>query len=55
MTETLAEQGFQEWALLGSNRRPLPCKGWYTILGLYSPLEAFFDKSWQVGEIELID
>ncbi len=24
---TLAVQGFQAWALTGSNRRPLPCKG----------------------------
>jgi len=29
-------------------------KGWFTILRLYSPLQAFFDKSWQVGEIELV-
>lgn len=33
----------------------LPGKGWFTALRLYAPLEAFFDKSWQVGEIELID
>ena len=33
----------------------MPGKGWFTALRLYSPLEAFFDKSWQVGEIELID
>ena len=30
-----------------------PKKGWFTILRLYSPQPAFFDKSWQVGEIEL--
>jgi len=29
-------------------------KGWFTILRLYSPLEPFFDKSWKVGEIELV-
>ena len=33
----------------------MPGKGWFTILRLYNPLEAFFDKSWQVGEVELID
>ena len=33
----------------------IPGKGWFTILRLYSPLQAFFDKSWKVGEIELID
>jgi hypothetical protein len=31
----------------------MPGKGWFTILRLYSPLEAFFDKSWRPGEIEL--
>lgn len=29
-----------------------PTKGWFTILRLYSPLPAFFDKSWRIGEIE---
>ncbi len=33
----------------------IPGKGWFTILRLYSPLQAFFDKTWQVGEIEPID
>ncbi|MCH9640096.1 MAG: DUF1254 domain-containing protein [Actinomycetia bacterium] len=32
----------------------MPGKGWFTILRLYNPLEAFFDKSWKVGEIEEI-
>lgn len=32
----------------------LPGKGWFTILRIYSPLQPFFDKSWKVGEIELI-
>ena len=32
----------------------LPGKGWFTILRLYSPTEAFFDKSWRPGEIELV-
>ncbi|MGS4986802.1 DUF1254 domain-containing protein [Roseibium sp. RP-7] len=31
-----------------------PDKGWFTILRLYSPLPAFFDKSWQPTEIEAI-
>ena len=26
--------------------------GWFPILRLYSPLESFFDKSWQPTEIE---
>lgn len=30
-------------------------KGWFTILRLYSPMQPFFDKSWKVGEIELLD
>jgi hypothetical protein len=29
-----------------------PDKGWFTILRLYSPLPAFFDKSWRPTEIE---
>ncbi|MCJ7781823.1 MAG: DUF1254 domain-containing protein [Acidimicrobiia bacterium] len=33
----------------------VPGKGWFTILRLYSPLQAFFDKTWQAGEIEPID
>lgn len=31
-----------------------PKKGWFTILRLYSPLPAFFDKSWQPSEVELV-
>ena len=30
-----------------------PKKGWFTILRLYSPLPAFFDKSWRPSEIEV--
>jgi hypothetical protein len=29
----------------------VPGKGWFTILRLYGPLEPWFDKSWQPGEI----
>ncbi len=32
----------------------VPGKGWFTILRLYNPLQAYFDKSWQIGEIELV-
>ena len=32
----------------------VPGKGWFTILRLYSPLQAYFDKSWRIGEIELV-
>jgi hypothetical protein len=31
-----------------------PKKGWFNILRLYSPLPAYFDKSWRPGEIELV-
>jgi len=31
----------------------IPGKGWFMILRLYGPLEAWFDKSWRPGEIEL--
>ncbi len=30
----------------------IPGKGWYTMLRLYGPLEAWFDKTWRPGEIE---
>lgn len=32
-----------------------PERAWFVILRLYSPLPAFFDKSWRPGEIELVD
>jgi hypothetical protein len=32
----------------------VPGKGWFTILRLYSPLEAFFEKSWRPSEFELV-
>ena len=32
----------------------LPGKGWWTILRLYNPLRAFFDKTWRPSEIEPI-
>jgi hypothetical protein len=32
----------------------MPGKGYFVILRLYSPLQSFFDKSWRVGEIELV-
>ena len=30
-------------------------KGWFVALRLYSPLQAFFDKSWRPSEIEVVD
>jgi hypothetical protein len=32
----------------------VPGKGYFVILRLYSPLEAFFTKSWRVSEIEMV-
>jgi len=32
----------------------IPGKGWYIGLRLYGPLEPWFDKTWQPGEIELV-
>jgi hypothetical protein len=32
----------------------IPGKGWNTLLRLYGPLEPWFDKTWQPGEIELV-
>jgi hypothetical protein len=33
----------------------MPGKGWFVGLRLYSPLEPFFDKSWRISEIELVE
>ncbi|MFZ1866253.1 MAG: DUF1254 domain-containing protein [Polyangiales bacterium] len=33
----------------------VPGKGWFAILRLYGPLDAWFDKTWRPGEIELFD
>jgi len=32
----------------------VPDKGWFILLRLYSPTEAWFDKTWRPGEIELV-
>jgi hypothetical protein len=32
----------------------VPKKGWFCLLRLYSPTEAWFDKTWRPGEIQLI-
>ncbi len=33
----------------------VPGKGWFTILRLYSPKPSFFDKTWQISEIEQVE
>jgi hypothetical protein len=43
-----------EGVALGNWIQTDPKKGWFTILRLYSPLPAFFDKSWRPSEIELV-
>jgi hypothetical protein len=32
----------------------IPGKGWNVLFRLYGPTEAWFDKSWRVGEIEMV-
>jgi len=32
----------------------VPGKGWFALIRLYSPTEAWYDKTWQPGEIELV-
>ena len=32
----------------------VPGKAWFVILRIYGPLEPWFDKTWQRGEIELL-
>ena len=33
----------------------VPGKGWFCLLRLYSPTQAWFDKTWRPGEIELVE
>ncbi len=33
----------------------VPGKGWFALFRLYGPLEPWFDKTWQPGEIELVE
>ncbi len=33
----------------------IPGKGWFTLLRLYGPLEPWYDKTWQPGEIERVN
>ncbi len=33
----------------------VPGKGWWTILRLYNPEQAFFDKTWRPSEIEIVN
>ena len=42
----------------GSNAsyvQTLPGKGWFTHFRLYGPKEAYFDRSWQLNEIEQME
>ena len=32
----------------------VPGKGWFVALRMYGPLEAWIDKTWRPGEIELV-
>jgi hypothetical protein len=34
--------------------KTVPDKGWFTLFRLYSPSEAFFDKTWRPGDFEKI-
>ena len=33
----------------------IPGKGWNMLWRIYGPLEAWYDKSWRPGEIELVE
>jgi hypothetical protein len=36
-------------------RSIIAIKSWFTMLRLYSPLEPWFGKTWQPGEIEMLN
>ena len=33
----------------------VPRKGWNSLLRLYAPLDAWFDKTWKPGDFERVD
>jgi hypothetical protein len=33
----------------------IPGKGWFCLFRLYSPLMSWYDKTWRIGEIELVE
>jgi len=35
--------------------KTVPGKGWFTLLRLYSPTQAFFDQTWKPGDFQKID
>jgi hypothetical protein len=35
--------------------RTIPGKGWNTLFRLYGPLGPWFDKTWRLGEIGLVE
>ena len=39
----------------GNFVQTVPGRGWFQMLRFYSPTKPFFDKSWQPGEIELVE
>ena len=39
----------------GNFVKTIPGRGWFQILRFYSPTKPFFDKSWQPGEVELVN
>ena len=44
-----APQGFENNWL-----ETIPGKGWFVALRMYGPLQAWIDKTWRPGEIELV-
>jgi hypothetical protein len=32
----------------------VPGKGWFTYFRLYGPKQAYFDKTWQLNDLELV-
>jgi hypothetical protein len=33
----------------------VPGKGWFVVLRLDGPLEPWFEKTWRLGEIDLVE
>lgn len=53
--DSSVDVGFGPKAPFGNNCNwitTIPGKNWFMILRLYSPMEAWFDKTWRPGEIE---
>jgi hypothetical protein len=51
--EQVQVAGYSRELRTSMDNQSIPGKGWFMILRLYGPLEAWFQKMWRPGEIDL--